>query len=81
MRQGRVQRDGAPHLEVGLLEDARQLVGRRAAVGQRAQVLQDVLHQLHVVVPHRLQLGLLKVLMGLGSHSRGDTHTSNRGFR
>ena len=60
-----------PHLEVGLLEDAGQLVGRRAAVGQRAQVLQDVLHQLHVVVTHRLQLGLLKVLMGLADGGRG----------
>lgn len=53
------------HLEVRLLQDAHQLVGRLAAVGDGAQLLQDVLHQLHVVLTHRLQFGFLKLLVSL----------------
>lgn len=54
-----------PHLEVGLLQDAQQLVGCLAPVCERAELLEDVLDQLHVVLPHCFQLGLLKLLMGL----------------
>lgn len=57
------------HLEVRLLQDAHELVGCLAAVGDGAQLLQDVLHQLHVVFTHRLQLGLLKLLMSLVGQS------------
>lgn len=59
------------HLEVRLLQDAHQLVGCLAVVGDGAQLLQDVLHQLHVVLAHRLQLGFLKLLVSLV----GSVHT------
>jgi hypothetical protein len=56
----------ARNLEVGLLEDARQLCGSAALLSQLRQVPQDLLHQLQVVVPHGFQLGLLQPLVGLG---------------
>lgn len=49
-----------------LLQDADQLVGCLALVCERAELLEDVLDQLHVVLPHSLELGFLKLLMGLG---------------
>lgn len=55
----------AAHLEVRLAQDACQL-GRGAVLARQVpDVTQDVLHQLHVVVPHRLQLRLLQPLVGL----------------
>lgn len=57
------------HLEVRLLQDAHELVGCLAAVGDGAQLLQDVLHQLHIVLTHRLQLGLFKLLVSLVGQS------------
>lgn len=54
------------NLEVGLLKDAGQLCGRAALLCQLRQVPQDLLHQLQVVVPNSLQLGLLQPLVGLG---------------
>lgn len=33
---------------------------------ERVELLEDVLDQLHVVLPHSLELGFLKLLMGLG---------------
>lgn len=59
-----------PHhsnLEVRLLQDADQLVGCLAPVCKRAKLLEDILDQLHVVLPHRLELGLLKLLVSLGN--------------
>lgn len=53
-------------LEVGLLQDACQLVGHRATVRERGEVVEDVLDQLHIVLPHCLQFGLLELLVGLG---------------
>ena len=53
-------------LEVRLLQDADQLVGSLAPVCEWVELLEDVLDQLHVVLPHSLQLGFLKLLMGLG---------------
>lgn len=53
-----------------LLEDPGQL-GRAIVFDlQAADVPQDLRHQLHVVVLHRLQLHLLRLLMSLGG-SRG----------
>lgn len=52
-----------------LLQDAHKLVGCLAAVGDGAQLLQDVLHQLHVVLTYRLQLGLLELLVSLVGQS------------
>lgn len=51
---------------MGLLEDAGQLRGGAALLGQLRQVPQDLLHELQVVVSHSLQLCLLKPLVGLG---------------
>lgn len=49
-----------------LLEDPRQL-GRAVVFDlQAADVAQDLCHQLHVVVLHRLQLYLLRLLVSLG---------------
>lgn len=53
-------------LEVRLLQDADELVGRLAPVRDWTQLLEDILDQLHIVLPHSLQFGLLKVLMSLG---------------
>jgi len=53
-------------LEVRLLQDADQLFHSKTPVRERVELLEDVLDQLHVVVPHSLQLGLLKLLVGLG---------------
>lgn len=52
-------------LEVWLLQYACQFVCSLVPVCEGSELLQDVLHQLHVVVTHRLQPGLLQVLMGL----------------
>ena len=56
----------SPNLEVGLLQDADQLLGCLAPVCEWAEFLEDVLDQLHIVLPHSLQLGFLKPLMSLG---------------
>lgn len=54
------------HLEVWLLEDAGQL-GRAVIFHlQTVDVPQDLCHQLHIVVLHRLQLHFLQLLMSLG---------------
>ena len=57
---------------MGLLEDAGQLRSRAALLRQLRQVPQNLLHQLQVVVPYCLQLGLLQPLMGLGGEGRGE---------
>ena len=49
-----------------LLQDADQLVHRLAPVRERIELLEDVLDQLHVVLPDSLELGFLKLLVGLG---------------
>lgn len=55
-----------PHLEVWLLEDPGQL-GRTVVFNlETAYVAQDLRHQLHVVVLHRLQLHFLQLLVSLG---------------
>lgn len=59
------------HLEVGLAQDAGQLGGRAVLPRQVPDVPQDVLHQLQVVPPHRLQLRLLQPLVRLGGPWRG----------
>ncbi|TNN74655.1 hypothetical protein EYF80_015202 [Liparis tanakae] len=59
-------RNLAVDLEVRLLQDAEQLFHCKTPVRERVELLEDVLDQLHVVVPHSLQLGLLKRLVGLG---------------
>lgn len=52
-------------LEMRLLEDPGQL-GRAVVFDlQAADVPQDLRHQLHVVVLHRLQLYFLRLLVGL----------------
>lgn len=53
-------------LEVRLLQDADELVGCLAPVCDRAELLEDVLDKLHVVLPHSLELGFLKLLVSLG---------------
>lgn len=63
-------------LEVRLLQDADQLVHCPAPGSERVELLEDVLDQLHVVLPHCLQLGLLKLLMGLG-FSEDKTHVTS----
>lgn len=52
-------------LEVRLLQYAYKLVGSLAAVSDRVQLFEDVLNQLHVVLPHSLQFGFFKLLMSL----------------
>lgn len=61
----------APHLEVGFAQDAGQLGGRAVLPRQVPDVTQDLLHQLQVVVPHRLQLRLLQPLVGLMEGIKG----------
>lgn len=62
------------NLEVRLLEDPGQLCGCAALLCQLCQVPKDLLHQLQVVIPHRLQLGLLQPLVRLeGKDRTGDT--------
>ena len=51
---------------MGFLQDADQFVGCLAPLRERAELLEDVLDQLHIVLPHSLKLGFLKSLMGLG---------------
>lgn len=68
------------HLEVGLLQDSRQF--RRAVVFnlEAADVSQDLRHQLHVIVLHRLQLHLLQLLLSLGQTAEGPlTHGDDGG--
>lgn len=54
-----------PHLEVRLLQDPGQF--SRAVIFnlETADVAQDLCHQLHIVVLHRLQLHLLQLFMSL----------------
>lgn len=54
------------YLEMGLLQDPGQLGGAVVFDLQAADVPQDLRHQLHVVVLHRLQLDFLRLLMSLG---------------
>lgn len=57
----------APHLEVRLLEDAGQF-GRAVVLHlETVDVPQDIGHQLHIVVLHRLQLHLLRLFVSLGA--------------
>lgn len=53
------------HLEVRLLQDAGELGGAVVLDLETADVAQDLRHQLHVVVLHRLQLHLLLLLVSL----------------
>lgn len=55
----------ATHLEVRLLQDAGELGGAVVLDLEAADVAQDLRHQLHVVVLHRLQLHLLLLLVSL----------------
>lgn len=65
----------ATDLEMRLLEDAGQL-GRAVVFDlQAADVPQDLRHQLHVVVLHRLQLYLLRLLLSLGVGGGRVSHT------
>lgn len=54
-----------PHLKVWLLEDPRQFGGAVIFNLETADVSQDLRHQLHIVVLHRLELHLLQLLVGL----------------
>lgn len=54
------------HLEVWFLEDAGQF-GRTVIFNlQTVDVAQDLCHELHIVVLHRLQLHFLQLFVGLG---------------
>ena len=53
------------YLEVWLLEDARQFGGGAVLAAQAVDVVQDLGHELNVVVPHRLQLCIFQSLMSL----------------
>lgn len=55
-----------PHLEVGLTQDAGQLGCCTVLLHQVPNVVQDLLHQLQVVIPHCLQFCLLQSFVGLG---------------
>lgn len=59
------------HLEVRLLQDAGELGGAVVLDLEAADVAQDLRHQLHVVVLHRLQLHLLLLLVSLRRGSGG----------
>ena len=61
------------YLEVGLLQDSGELSGCHVVPLCAVEGLQDVRHQLHVVLPHRSQLHYLKTLMGLNT----DTNCSH----
>lgn len=65
----------AVYLEVWLVEYAWQLGGGVAAVCKGAQLSQDVLHQLHIIVPHGLQSCLLQTLCTLEDQSGFKSHT------
>lgn len=54
------------HLEVWLVENARELSSRVAAVCEGTQLFQDVLYQLNIIVPYGLQSCLLQTLGALG---------------
>lgn len=58
------------HLEVRLLQDAGELGGAVVLDLEAADVAQDLRHQLHVVVLHRLQLHLLLLLVSLREGER-----------
>lgn len=58
--------DAAAYLEVWLVENTRELGSRVAALRKGTQLSQDVLNQLHVIVPHGLQARLLQTLCALG---------------
>lgn len=59
-----------PHLEVWLLEDPGQF-GRAVVFNlETADVAQDLRHQLHIVVLHRLQLHFLQLFVSLGGRRR-----------
>lgn len=55
-----------PDLEVGFLQDANKFISCLASVRERAQLFEDVLDQLHIVLTHSFKLGFLKSLMSLG---------------
>ena len=58
------------HLKVRLLEDPGQFSRTVVFNLQTADVAQDLRHQLHVVVLHRLQLHLLQLFVSLGAEQR-----------
>lgn len=64
----------AVYLEVRLVEYVWQLCGGVAAVCEGAQLSQDVLHQLHIIVPHGLQSCLLQTLCTLEDQSGFKSH-------
>ncbi len=64
----------AVYLEVRLVEYVWQLCGGVAAVCEGAQLSQDVLHQLHIIVPHGLQSCLLQTLCTLEDQSGFGSH-------
>lgn len=64
----------AVYLEVWLVEYVWQLCGGVAAVCEGAQLSQDVLHQLHIIVPHGLQSCLLQTLCTLENQSGFGSH-------
>lgn len=51
------------HLEVRLCEDTGELGCSVGAMFERVQVSQDLLQELHIVVPHRRQMYLLRALL------------------
>lgn len=54
-----------PHLKVWLLEDPRQFGCAVIFNLETADVSQDLRHQLHIVVLHRLELHFLQLFVGL----------------
>lgn len=52
-----------PHLEVRLCEDAGQLSGGVRVLHERVQIPEDLLQELHVVLPHWRQPRLLGALL------------------
>lgn len=62
------------YLKVGFVEDARELCCAVALVCEGTQLSEDLLDQLYIVVPHRLQPGLLQTLWLLRD-IRKHTHT------
>lgn len=57
------------HLKVGFLQDLGKLSCAVVMLGQDADFRQNLAHQLHVVVPHCLQLHILQSLMSLGKET------------
>ncbi len=62
-----------PHLEVRLCEYAGELSCSVGAVCERVQVPEDLLQELHVVIPHRRQTRLLQALLLLLTHKNTQT--------